>query len=149
MLPWTEATLKENLTMISRINHIGIAVKSLQATIPFYEEALGLKCSGIEEVATQKVRVAFFSVGDTRIELLEPMDPSSPIAKFLEQKGEGMHHIAFDTNNIQADLEQTRNEGVRLINETPVPGAHGSQVAFLHPKSTFGVLTEFCQEKPH
>lgn len=135
--------------MIRKINHIGVAVKSLENTIPYYESALGLKCSGTEEVATQKVRVAFFNVGDTRIELLEPTDPASPIAKFLETRGEGLHHLAFDSDDIGFDLGRAREAGVRLLNETPVPGAHGSQVAFMHPKSTFGVLTELCQDGKH
>lgn len=135
--------------MIQNISHIGIAVKSLDETIPLYEKALGLKCEGREEVASQKVKVAFFPVGDTRIELLEPTSPDSPIAKFIEQKGEGIHHLAFHTTNVLTQLQQAKDAGVRLINETPVPGAHGMQVAFLHPKSTFGVLTEFCSQPEH
>jgi methylmalonyl-CoA/ethylmalonyl-CoA epimerase len=135
--------------MIQKISHIGIAVKSLDEVIPFYEKALGMTCEGREEVASQKVKVAFFPVGDTRIELLEPTSPDSPIAKFIEQKGEGIHHIAFNTDNVMSQLQQAKDAGVRLINETPVPGAHGMQVAFLHPKSTFGVLTEFCAEPKH
>ena len=135
--------------MIQKISHIGIAVKSIDAVLPYYEKSLGMKCAAREEVASQKVKVAFFHVGDTRIELLEPTSPESPIAKFLEQKGEGIHHIAFDTDNIEDQLKNAKESGVRLINETPIPGAHGMQVAFLHPKSTFGVLTEFCAELKH
>jgi methylmalonyl-CoA/ethylmalonyl-CoA epimerase len=135
--------------MIRKVSHIGIAVKSLEESIPLYEKAYGIACSSREEVASQKVKVAFFQVGDTRIELLEPMNPESPIAKFIETKGEGIHHIAFETDDIAAQLQQAKNCNVRLINETPVPGAHGMQVAFLHPKSTFGVLTEFCADPHH
>jgi methylmalonyl-CoA/ethylmalonyl-CoA epimerase len=132
--------------MIRKISHIGIAVKNIDEVLPYYEKCLGMKCAAREEVASQKVKVAFFPVGDTRIELLEPTSPESPIAKFLEQKGEGVHHIAFDTDSVEDQLKQAKDNGVRLINETPVPGAHGMQVAFLHPKSTYGVLTEFCAE---
>jgi methylmalonyl-CoA/ethylmalonyl-CoA epimerase len=135
--------------MIQKISHIGIAVKSLDEVIPYYEKSLGMKCEGREEVASQKVKVAFFPVGDTRSELLEPTSPDSPIAKFIEQKGEGIHHVAFQTTDVNAQLAQAKEAGVRLINETPVPGAHGMQVAFLHPKSTHGVLTEFCSEPEH
>jgi methylmalonyl-CoA/ethylmalonyl-CoA epimerase len=133
--------------MINKIDHLGIAVKSLDETIKYYEEALGLKCEHIEEVASQKVRTAFFNVGGTHVELLEPTSPESPIAKWLEKNPNGgIHHVAFCTDNITGQLDQAKNAGVRLINETPVPGAHGKQVAFLHPKNTFGVLTEFCTE---
>jgi len=131
--------------MITGINHIGIAVKSLENSIAFYERALGVKCAGTEEVPSQKVRVAFFPVGDTRLELLEPTSEDSPIAKHLEKKGEGIHHIAYETNDIHAQLLQAKNEGITLLNETPIPGAHGMEVAFLHPKFTGGVLTEFCK----
>ncbi|MDD5349430.1 MAG: methylmalonyl-CoA epimerase [Chthoniobacteraceae bacterium] len=133
--------------MINKIDHLGIAVKSLDETVKYYEEALGLKCEHREEVPSQKVRTAFFNVGGTHVELLEPMSPDSPIAKFLEKNPNGgVHHVAFGTSDITAQLAQAKNAGVRLLNETPVPGAHGKQVAFLHPKSTFGVLTELCTE---
>lgn len=132
--------------MIKKIDHIGIAVKSLEATVPYYEKALGIKCEHIEVVESQKVKTAFFDVNGVHLELLEPTSPESPIAKFIETKGEGIHHIAFDSDNVCAQLEQAKEAGVRLINESPVPGAHGKQVAFLHPKSSFGVLTEFCQD---
>lgn len=130
--------------MIQKISHIGIAVKSIDEALPLYEKALGIKCTSREEVPSQKVKVAFLPVGDTRIELLEPTSADSPVAKFIEQKGEGVHHVAFETNDIGGQLLQAKEAGVRLINESPVVGAHGMQVAFLHPKSTFGVLTEFC-----
>lgn len=133
--------------MINKIDHLGIAVQSLDETVKYYEEALGLKCEHREEVESQKVRVAFFNVGGTHIELLEPTSPESPIAKFLEKNPNGgIHHVAYATNDIMGQLATAKNAGVRLLNETPMPGAHGKQVAFLHPKSTFGVLTEFCTE---
>lgn len=135
--------------MIQRIDHLGIAVHKLEDAIPFYEKALGLKCERIEEVPSQKVRTAFFAVGGVHLELLEPTSPESPIAKFLESKGEGIHHLAFGTDDVVAQLGQAKQAGVRLVNETPVPGAGGKQVAFLHPKSTRGVLTELCSGGEH
>ena len=132
---------------INKIDHLGIAVQTLDETVKYYEEALGLKCEHREEVASQKVRTAFFNVGGTHIELLEPMSPESSIAKYLEKNPNGgIHHIAYATDDIAGQLAQAKNAGVRLLHETPIPGAHGKQVAFLHPKSTFGVLTEFCTD---
>jgi methylmalonyl-CoA/ethylmalonyl-CoA epimerase len=133
--------------MISRIDHIGIAVKSLEESIPFYEKTLGFKCEGIEEVESQKVKTAFFHVGEVHIELLEPTSPDSPVAKFMEKSGEGVHHIAFCTDNVADQLTQAKESGCRLIHEVPFEGAGGKMVAFLHPKSTHGVLTEFCAKK--
>lgn len=133
--------------MITRIDHLGIAVRSLDETVPYYEKALGLKCEHREEVPSQKVRTAFFSVGEVHLELLEPTSPESPIAKFIEKNGEGIHHVAFASSDITAQLGQAAGAGCRLINETPMEGAHGKLVAFLHPKSTHGVLTEFCMPK--
>ena len=130
--------------MITRIDHLGIAVRSLEETIPFYEKSLGLKCEHREEVPAQQVRTAFFTVGDVHLELLEPTSPDSPVARFLEKNGEGVHHVAFASDDIHAQLGQAAAAGCRLINAEPVPGAHGKLVAFLHPKSTHGVLTEFC-----
>jgi methylmalonyl-CoA epimerase len=132
--------------MIKHISHIGIAVKNLEEGIAFYEK-LGFKLEGIEEVPSQKVRVAFLPVGDTRIELLEPTADDSPIAKFIEKKGEGIQHIAFAVDDLPAALENSENEGIRLIDKEPRPGAHGADIAFLHPKSTNGVLIELCKEK--
>lgn len=134
--------------MIQQIDHLGIAVKDLDTAIAYYQEALGLTCQGREEVASQKVRTAFFHVGEVHLELLEPTAPDSPIAKFLEKQGEGLHHIAFRVDGIEAQLQQASAAGVRLIHEVPFEGAANKLVAFLHPKSTHGVLTEFCQEKP-
>ncbi|MBF0196320.1 MAG: methylmalonyl-CoA epimerase [Planctomycetes bacterium] len=130
--------------MIKKIDHIGIAVHSLEESKSHYEETLGLKCLGEEEVESQKVKTAFFDVDGVHIELLEPTAPDSPIAKFLEKKGPGVHHIAFASDNIEGQLEQASSKGCKLINEKPIQGAGGKQVAFLHPKSTFGVLTEIC-----
>jgi methylmalonyl-CoA/ethylmalonyl-CoA epimerase len=134
--------------MIQAIDHLGIAVRSLDEAIPLYEKALGLTCLGREEVASQKVRTAFFDAGGVHLELLEPTSPESPIAKFLIDRGEGIHHIAFCTDDIGAQLQQAAGAGVRLIHEKPFGGAAGKLVAFLHPKSTRGVLTEFCMPKP-
>jgi methylmalonyl-CoA/ethylmalonyl-CoA epimerase len=131
--------------MISKIDHLGIAVKSLDEAVAYYQDVLGLTCEGREEVASQKVRTAFFAAGDVHIELLEPTSDDSPIAKFLEKSGPGIHHIAFATDDITGQLARAQEQGVRLIHEVPFEGASNKLVAFLHPKSTFGVLTEFCQ----
>jgi methylmalonyl-CoA/ethylmalonyl-CoA epimerase len=133
--------------MIQQIDHLGIAVRSLDETVKYYETVLGLKCEKREEVESQKVRTAFFAVGNVHIELLEPTDPESPIAKFLEKNGEGIHHVAFYTDNIEGQLKQAADAGCRLIHEKPFEGAANKLVAFLHPKSTHGVLTEFCTQK--
>lgn len=130
--------------MITKIDHLGIAVRSLDETIPYYEKTLGLKCEHREEVPSQKVRTAFFEVGEVHLELLEPTSPDSPIAKFLEKNGEGVHHVAFASSDIRAQLRDAASSGAKLIHEQPFEGAGGKLVAFLHPKSTHGVLTEFC-----
>ncbi len=132
--------------MLKQIDHIGIAVQSIAESRTFYEDVLGLVCEKEEEVASQKVKTAFFALGNVHLELLEPTESSSPIAKFLETKGEGFHHIAYKTNDIEAQLETARDAGCTLIHEVPFTGAGGKQVAFLHPKSSFGILTEFCTE---
>lgn len=132
---------------IQKIDHLGIAVKSIDAALPYYEKALGLKCEHVEEVPSQKVRTAFLVCGEVHLELLEPTDPESTIAKFLETRGEGIHHIAFATTDVTGQLAHAKENGVKLIHEIPFDGAGGKLVAFLHPKSTFGVLTEFCQPK--
>jgi methylmalonyl-CoA/ethylmalonyl-CoA epimerase len=131
----------------SHIEHIGIAVKDLQASIKFYENILGLKCYGVEEVKDQKVKTAFFKIGETKIELLETTDPDGPIAKFIEKKGEGIHHIAFAVDNVETSLKEMETKGVQLIDKQPRKGAEEMSIAFLHPKSTGGVLIELC-EKP-
>jgi methylmalonyl-CoA epimerase len=132
--------------MIKHISHIGIAVKDLDEGIAFYQK-LGLTLEGTEEVASQMVKVAFFPVGDTRIELLAPTSEDSPIAKFIEKKGEGIQHIAFAVEDLPEALKETEEDGIRLIDKEPRPGAHGADIAFLHPKSTGGVLIELCKEK--
>ncbi len=129
---------------ISHIEHIGIAVNSLDEAIPYYEKTLGLKCYAVEEVADQKVKTAFFMVGETKIELLESTDPEGPIGKFLEKKGAGVHHIAFAVDDVNQSLSELDEKGVRLIDKTPRKGAEGLNIGFLHPKSTMGVLTEIC-----
>ena len=131
--------------MIKKIDHLGIAVRSIDQARKFYEEVLGLVCEKEEVVALQKVRTAFFTVGDIHIELLEPTADDSPVAKFLDKNGEGFHHIAYRTDDIDGQLATARDKGCRLIHETPIEGAGGKQVALLHPKSTMGVLTEFCK----
>ena len=132
---------------ISNIEHIGIAVKNLEESIRYYENVLGLKCYRIEEVKDQKVKTAFFKIGDTKIELLEAVGNNGPISKFIEKRGEGVHHIAFAVKDIKQSLKEAKLSGIELINQEPEIGAENLQVAFLHPKSTFGVLTEFCEQK--
>lgn len=131
--------------MTQKINHIGIAVHSLDASIPFYRDQLSMTFEGTEEVAEQKVRVAFLQIGESRIELLEPTSADSPVATFLDKKGEGIHHIAYEVEDIKTTLAQLKSQGVRLIDEAPRKGAHGSLIAFLHPKASGSVLTEICQ----
>lgn len=131
--------------MTKKINHIGIAVNSLESSIPFYRDTLGMTYEGDEVVAEQKVKVAFLAVGESRIELLEPTADDSPVAKFLAKNGEGVHHIAYEVADLDAALLELKSAGVRLIDETPRSGAHGTSIAFLHPKATGGVLTELCQ----
>jgi methylmalonyl-CoA/ethylmalonyl-CoA epimerase len=129
---------------ISHIEHIGIAVENLDEAIVFYEKTYNLTCYAVEIVADQKVRTAFFKVGQTKIELLESTDPEGPIGKFIANKGQGIHHLAFCVDNVVEALTQIEEAGVRLIDKTPRKGAEGLNIGFLHPKSTFGVLTELC-----
>jgi methylmalonyl-CoA/ethylmalonyl-CoA epimerase len=131
---------------ISHIEHIGIAVKSIEEHLTFYEKVLGLKCYNIEEVADQKVKTAFLKAGQTKIELLEPTSEESAIAKFIEKRGEGIHHIAYSVPDVQAALDEAAAKGVQLIDKAPRGGAEGLRIAFMHPKSTGSVLTEFCME---
>ena len=132
--------------MVNGIDHIAIAVNSLSEAIPFYEELLGLELEGTEEVPDQQVRVAFLRVGATRIELLEPTSETSPISKFLAKRGPGLHHIALTTEDVASRLVRLKEAGARLIDEEPKTGAEGKQIAFVHPKSTSGVLLELCSE---
>ena len=132
---------------ISHIEHLGIAVRSIEEALPYWENVLGLKCYNIEEVADQKVRTAFLKIGEVKIELLEPTSEESTIAKFLETKGPGIHHIAYAVKDIEGALAEVEEKGIRLIDKTPRGGAEGLTIAFLHPKSTEGVLTELCEDK--
>jgi methylmalonyl-CoA/ethylmalonyl-CoA epimerase len=131
---------------ITHIEHIGIAVNKLEEAIPYYENVLGLKCYAVEEVADQKVKTAFFMVGQTKIELLESTDPEGPIGKFIEKKGPGVHHLAFAVESVNESLNELAEKGVQLIDKTGRKGAEGLNIGFLHPKSTLGVLTEICSK---
>jgi len=131
----------------THIEHIGIAVTSLEKSIELYEKVFGLKCYNIEEIADQKVRTAFLMIGDTKIELLESTDTEGPIGKFIEKRGEGIHHIAFAVRDIEDHLRRAEEQGIMLIDQKPRKGAEGLEIAFLHPKSTSGVLIEFCEDK--
>jgi len=133
--------------VVRKVDHIGVAVSNLEEALKIYTDVLGLKLHGTEVVEEQKVRVAFMPVGDTEIELLESTDPEGPIAKFIEKRGEGVQHIAFRVDDIEEALEQMRQKGVRLIDEKPRYGAGGARIAFLHPKSTGGVLVELCERE--
>ncbi len=128
----------------THIEHIGIAVKDMDEAIKYYEEVLNLECYAVEEVKDQKVRTAFFKLGETKIELLESTAPDGPIAKFIEKKGQGIHHIALAMTDVKEALRDAESKGVNLIDQTPRKGAEGLEIGFLHPKSTLGVLTEFC-----
>ena len=128
-----------------QVNHIGIAVNDLDASIPFYRDQLGMEYEGSEVVADQKVKVAFLVVGESRIELLEGTDEESPISKFIAKNGEGIHHVAYTVENIEEAIADMKEKGVRMIDEKPRKGAHNSLIAFLHPKASGGVLTELCQ----
>ena len=138
---------RQKVMKITHIEHIGIAVSDLQKAIRYYEEVLGIDCYGIEEVEDQKVRTAFFRIGETKIELLQSTDPEGPVGKFIRNRGEGIHHIAFATNDVENALKEAEKKGVQLIDKHPRKGAEGFMIGFIHPKSTFGVLTEFCGEK--
>ena len=129
---------------ITKIEHIGIAVSDLTSAIRFYEDVLGLRCYAIEEVADQKVKTAFFRIGETKIELLESTNPEGPIGKFIEKRGEGIHHIALAVEDVKEALKEVESKGVQLIDKQPRKGAEGLSIGFLHPKSTFGVLVELC-----
>ncbi|MDD4504217.1 MAG: methylmalonyl-CoA epimerase [Clostridiaceae bacterium] len=133
--------------MVSKVDHIGIAVSNLDEAVKFYKDVLGLELHGIEVVEEQKVKVAFLPVGDTEVELLESTSPEGPIAKYIEAKGQGIQHIAFQVADIEAALEEMKSKGMRLIDEIPRYGAGGVKIAFLHPKSTNGVLIELCERK--
>jgi len=133
--------------MIKKIDHIGVAVENLNEAMRLYRESLGLEIEGTEEIKEQRVKVAFIPVGESRIELIESIDPNGLIAKFIERRGEGIHHIALEVDRIEDALQKLKERGVQLIDEKPRIGAHKMKIAFLHPKSTRGVLLELC-EKP-
>jgi methylmalonyl-CoA/ethylmalonyl-CoA epimerase len=133
------------MTPVKAINHIGIAVRSINDQRAFYEGILGAVFEGIEEVPDQKVRVGFFRVGEVRLELLEPTDPSSTVATFLEKRGEGLHHVAYTVEGIEDRIAELKQSGLRMIDDAPRPGAHHMRIAFVHPKSSLGVLTELCE----
>jgi methylmalonyl-CoA/ethylmalonyl-CoA epimerase len=132
---------------IDRVDHVGIAVKNLDAAIRFYETVLGMQCDGIEEVADQKVRAAFFRCGTVKIELLESTSAGGPLAKFIEKRGEGLHHIAYRVDDLRAALRDAESQGIRLIDREPRRGAGGMRIAFLHPKSAYGTLIELCERE--
>ena len=129
------------------LNHVGIAVRSIDEQKSFYEDALGLQFEGSEDVPSQKVRVAFFRAGDVRIELLEPSEPDSTVAKFIEKRGEGLHHLAFSVDDIETRIAELKETGLRMIDDEPRTGSHQMKIAFLHPKSSFSVLTELCEPR--
>ncbi len=133
--------------MIKKVDHIGIAVKSLENTLPFYTNILKLPLLGIEVVDSQKVKVAFLQAGETKLELLEPTTAESSIAKFIEKRGEGIHHVALGVKSIEDRIAEMKEQGIRMIDEQPRLGAGGAQIAFMHPKSTAGVLFELCEKK--
>lgn len=137
-------TINEETMELTQIEHIGIAVKNLDESIKFYENIFGLKCYAVEEVRDQKVKTAFFQIGETKIELLESTETDGPISKFIEKKGEGIHHIAFKTKDINSSLKKLKEKNIRLIDEHPRKGAEGLNIAFLHPKAANGVLIELC-----
>jgi methylmalonyl-CoA/ethylmalonyl-CoA epimerase len=134
--------------MIQKVDHIGVAVHSIEASLPFYRDTLGLSLVHQETVEEQGVKVAFLKAGETTIELLEPLRPDSPVGKFLAQRGEGVHHVAFGVDDLMGDRGKVAAAGVRLLSDRPLDGAHGKQISFLHPKDSHGVLTELCQRAP-
>ncbi|MEH7383084.1 methylmalonyl-CoA epimerase [Bacillus sp. JJ1533] len=133
--------------MINKIDHIGIAVSSIENSLPFYTNVLNLQVEGIEEVESEKVRVAFIKIGESKLELLEPLSPESPIAKFIEKRGEGIHHIALGVSSIEERIQEIKEQGIRMLADEPKFGAGGAKIVFMHPKSTGSILYELC-EKP-
>lgn len=137
----------EDVSPPEKISHIGIAVRNIEGTLPFYTDILGLELEKIEKVETESVKVAFLTIGEARIELLEPLDDSSAIQKFIDKKGEGIHHVALEVDDIEQRLDNYRNKGVRLVDPTPKKGANNSEIAFIHPKAANGVLYELCEHQ--
>lgn len=131
--------------MVNKVDHIGVAVKNLDETLKFYEDILGMKCHGTETIEEQKVKVAFLPIGDTEVELLESTEEDGPIAKYIEKRGEGIQHIAFRVDDIEKAIAAMKEKGMRMIDEKPRYGAGGAKIAFVHPKSTHGILLELCE----
>jgi methylmalonyl-CoA epimerase len=131
--------------MLKKINHIAIAVNNIDEAAKFYQNVLGLKLSGVEVVTAQKTKVGFFKIGESNIELVQPSEPDSPLVKFLETKGQGIHHICFEVDDVEAEVKAYLEKGATMINQKPRPGAHNTKVAFVHPKSSNGVLIELCE----
>ncbi len=131
--------------MLKKINHIAIAVNNIEEAAKFYQEVMGLTLSGVEVVSAQKTRVGFFKIGESNIELVQPAEPDSPLTKFLETKGQGIHHICFEVDDVEAEVKSFLEKGATMIDQKPRPGAHGTKVAFVHPKSSNGVLIELCE----
>ena len=138
--------MRRHQDMMNNVDHIGIAVSNIEESIAYYTNVLGLKLLKIEEVETQQVKVAFIDAGNVKIELLEPMSEKSAVHGFIEKRGQGIHHVAFGVTSIEERMQELREKGVRLLSEGPLPGAGGAQVAFLHPKDSFGVLYELCDK---
>jgi methylmalonyl-CoA/ethylmalonyl-CoA epimerase len=139
-----EILFKEN-RMLKKINHIAIAVNNIEEAAKFYQEVMGLNLTGVEVVTAQKTRVGFIKIGESNIELVQPSEPDSPLVKFLETKGQGIHHICFEVNDVEAEVNAYIKKGATLIDQKPRPGAHNTKVAFVHPKSSSGVLIELCE----
>ncbi len=131
--------------MIKRINHIAVAVNNLEEAAKFYQNMLGLSLSGVEVVAAQKTKAGFFKVGESNIELVQPTEADSPLTKFLEAKGQGIHHICFEVDDVEAEIKALLEKGATMVDQKPRPGAHQTRVAFIHPKSSNGVLIELCE----
>lgn len=131
--------------MLKKINHIAIAVNDLEEAAKFYQDVLGLSLSGVEVVAAQKTKVGFFKIGGLKIELVQPSEPDSPLVKFLETKGQGVHHICFEVDDLEAEIKALLRKGATMVDQKPRPGAHNTKVAFVHPKSASGVLIELCE----
>ncbi len=138
---------REGFCLVKNVDHIGIAVKNIEDSLDYYIHTLGLTLLEIEEVESQKVRVAFIDAGNIKLELLEPMNEGGAVAKFIEKRGEGIHHIAFGVTDIRSRMVELEEKGVQLLSDSPKPGAGGAEVAFMHPKSSFGVLYELCEKR--
>jgi len=136
---------EEEKRMLKKINHIAIAVNNIEEAAKFYQEVMGLTLTGVEVVTAQKTRVGFFKIGESNIELVQPAEPDSPLTKFLETKGQGIHHICFEVDDVEAEVKAFLEKGATMIDQKPRPGAHGTKVAFVHPKSSNGVLIELCE----